>query len=134
MDRDLLLAKLATIERCLNRITSVTASPGLIQVDRDDIVVLNLQRAIQAVIDSAAHIVSSKGYGLPDTIAAEFTLLAKHGDISPQLAERLRKMVGFRNIAVHEYETLDPAIVEAIVRKHLQDLKDYAQVVAALLS
>jgi uncharacterized protein YutE (UPF0331/DUF86 family) len=46
--------------------------------------------------------------------------------VDPGLAERLRRMVGFRNIAVHDYQTLDPRVVEAIVSRHLGDLRDFA--------
>ena len=42
------------------------------------------------------------------------------------LAERLRRMVGFRNIAIHDYQALDPHVVEAIVTRHLGDLRDFA--------
>jgi uncharacterized protein YutE (UPF0331/DUF86 family) len=67
-------------------------------------------------------VVSSEGYGTPDSTAAVFTLLLQNGVIDAELASRLRRMVGFRNIAVHEYQTVDPAILEAILERHLSDL------------
>jgi uncharacterized protein YutE (UPF0331/DUF86 family) len=72
------------------------------------------------------HVVSSEGYGVPVDLAEGFTLLAKHDVIDEELAERLRRMVGFRNIAVHQYQALDPAIMRAITEKHLGDLHTYA--------
>lgn len=128
VDRDLVLAKVATIDRCLGRIEDVRGQRRavLLPVDVDDIVLLNLQRAVQAAIDLAAHVVATEGHGLPDSVAGSFVLLEARGVLDAELAERLRKMVGFRNIAVHEYQALDPSIVEAIVTRHLDDLRAFA--------
>lgn len=128
VDRDVVLAKIATIDRCLGRIADVRGQrrAALLPIDVDDIVLLNLQRAVQAAIDLAAHVVATEGYGLPDSVAGSFMLLEGRGLLDTELAERLRKMVGFRNIAIHEYQALDPAIVEAIVSRHLGDLRAFA--------
>ena len=128
VDRDILHAKCATIDRCLMRIRDVRGlrHAALQPADIEDITVLNLQRATQAAIDLAAHVVATEGYGLPDSLAAPFSLLERNGVIEPELAGRLRRMVGFRNIAVHDYQSIDPAIVEAIVTRHLGDLEAFA--------
>jgi len=128
IDRDRLLAKIATIDRCLARIADVRGErrKDLLPVDAEDIASLNLQRAIQAAVDLATHIVSSEGYGTPDSTAGVFVLLEQRGVIDADLATRLRRMVGFRNIAVHEYQTLDPAILESILERHLGDLRTLA--------
>ena len=128
VDRDVVLAKLATIDRCLARIAETRAErrPALLPVDVDDIVLLNLQRAIQAAIDLATHVVATEGYGLPESVADAFSLLAGRGVIDADHAQRLRRTVGFRNIAIHEYQALDPSIVEAIVTRHLGDLRELA--------
>jgi uncharacterized protein YutE (UPF0331/DUF86 family) len=55
-----------------------------------------------------------------------FVLLQQRGVIDADLTSRLRRMVGFRNIAVHEYQTIDPAILESILERHLGDLKALA--------
>jgi len=130
VDRDVVLAKVATIDRCLRRIAEAREPErDLRPVDRQDIVELNLQRAVQADIDLAMHVVSTEGWGLPDKVAVAFSILEEEGVLPPDLAERLRKMVGFRNIAVHEYQEVDPAIVEAIVAKHLDDLRELSRIV-----
>lgn len=128
VERDVVVAKISALDRCLRRIAEVRdPDRGLLPVDVEDIVVLNLQRAVQALIDLAAHVVAAEGYGLPDTLGANFTLLEKEGIISSDLAERLRRMVGFRNIVVHDYEAVDPVIVEAILDKHLGDLREFTR-------
>jgi hypothetical protein len=76
-------------------------------------------------------VISTEGYGLPDSVAGSFSLLEMHGVIGSDLASRLRKMVGFRNIAVHDYQTIDPRIVGAIVAGPVEDLRVFA---AAVLS
>jgi uncharacterized protein YutE (UPF0331/DUF86 family) len=125
VDRDVVTAKLSVIERCLSRIGEVRGRrrAELQPVDVDDITALNLQRAVQAAIDLATHVVAAEEYGTPDSTAAVFTLLEQRGVVDPDLAARLRRMVGFRNIAIHDYRAVDPAIVEAIVERHLDDLR-----------
>ena len=129
VEREVVLAKLSIIDRCLGRIADVQANRGatLALVDVEDITVLNLTRAAQATMDLATHVVTTEGYGLPDSVASAFTMLATHRVISQPLAERMRKMVGFRNIAVHDYQTLDPQIVQAIILHHLEDIRAFAR-------
>jgi len=131
VERDVVLAKVATIDRCLSRIAEVEGSRGssLTTVDVEDILVLNLTRAAQATIDLATHVVTTEAYGLPDSVGAAFGLLAKQGVIEDTLAERMRKMVGFRNIAVHDYQALDPQVLHAIIDRHLNDLRAFAQAI-----
>ena len=131
VDRDVVLAKLDTIDRCLGRIADVRGPrrEELRDVDVEDIVHLNLQRAAQAAIDLAHHVVASEGWPLPGSLAAAFSTLEAEGVLESALAERLRKMAGFRNVAVHAYDSLNPAIVESIVTKHLGDLRDLGRTV-----
>lgn len=119
------MAKVAVIDRCLARIQEVRGERrnDLLPVDVEDIASLNLQRAIQAAMDLASHIVAAEAYGTPDSTAGVFALLQQRGVINAELAGRLRRMVGFRNIAVHEYQTVDPAILESILERHLGDLR-----------
>ncbi len=124
-DKDILIEKTNHMQRCLKRIGDVTAfkPESLENQDIQDIVVFNLQRAIQAAIDMAVHIVTSEGWGVAKTVNENFTILAKQHVISNELAERLRKMVGFRNIAIHDYSELDIKILKQILKHSLQDLE-----------
>ena len=130
-DRDVILSKAATIQRCLARIAEVTGfdPESLEDIDKQDIFVLNLQRAVQAAIDLAAHGAASENLGIPETAAGNFTLLQKAGIIDDQLAEKMRKMTGFRNIAVHDYEALDIKILKSILIHRLKDLEYFYGVV-----
>ncbi len=126
-DRDVVLAKVATIQRCLKRIKETTDldPDSLDNIDKQDIFILNLQRAVQAAIDLAIHIVASEGLGLCDTIKDNFILLKNAGIINEQLAHRMESMAGFRNIAIHDYQAIDMDILKSILIKHLKDIEDF---------
>lgn len=131
MTKDVLLAKLASIARGLARIRTVTkGDPGSVRdLDVQEIVVLNLQRTIQAAIDLSTHVLSARDWGLPDSLKQNFTILEEHGVIDHDLARRLRAMVGFRNIAIHSYQDLDLVILEAVVADHLGDFERFADAI-----
>ncbi len=126
-DKDVVMAKVAIIQRCLKRIKETTRlnPESLDDIDKQDIFVLNLQRAVQAVIDLATHIVASEGLGLPDTIKDNFNLLYEGKIIHRELAKKMEGMVGFRNIAVHNYESLNEGILKSILGKDLADLEEF---------
>ncbi len=130
VERDVVLAKIGSIDRCLRRIAEVRhPDRGLRRQDAEDIQELNLQRAVQAAIDLATHVVATEGYGIPGTLAEAFTLLERQGIVGRELADRLRRMTGFRNVAVHEYTSIDPKIVQAILDHHLEDLRELSRIV-----
>src|SRR5512136_1517894 len=130
-DRDVVLAKVAAIQKCLKRIREVTGldPDRLDDPDAQDIFVLNLQRAIQSTIDLATHIVASESLGIPDTIRANFALLEDAKIITRTLSKKMQSMVGFRNIAIHDYEALDVEILKAILVKNLKDLEQFYTVI-----
>ncbi|CUW39972.1 conserved protein of unknown function [Magnetospirillum sp. XM-1] len=65
----------------------------------------------------------------PATFATDFTLLAKAGWINDDLAEKLQRMVGFRNIAVHDYQALSLPITIAVIERHLGDFTTFSKAV-----
>lgn len=127
---DVLLAKAAIIERCLKRIgEDYIGHEAEFSQDfmRQDAIILNLQRACEAAIDGAIHIVRTNHLGLPQESREAFSLMQKAGLIEPDLANKMRAMVGFRNVAVHDYGSLNLDIVRAIIEKHLGDLRAFAR-------
>ena len=126
-DRDVVLAKIAAIQKCLRRIKDVTdLNPDrLEELDIQDIFVLNLQRAIQSAIDLATHVIASEGLGISDTVRGNFVLLRNAKIITQSLSKKMQSMVGFRNIAIHDYQTLDVDILKSILSKHLKDLEQF---------
>jgi len=130
-DPDVVLAKVAAVQRCLKRIqeTTMLEPESLDDIDKQDIFVLNLQRSVQAVIDLATHIVASEGLGLSDTVKGNFKLLQNAGVISKELAAKMESMVGFRNIAMHDYQAIDKGILKSILIHNLKDLEDFYTIV-----
>jgi uncharacterized protein YutE (UPF0331/DUF86 family) len=132
VDRDVAFAKIGIIKRCMQRIVQVTAlNPDTLDdINVQDVFVLNLQRAAQAAIDLAAHVVASEGFGMPVDLKENFRFLKEHDIIDADLAEKFENMVGFRNIAVHEYQEIDIAVLKTILIRNLRDFEDfYAAVV-----
>ena len=126
-DKDIMISKASSVQRCLKRIKDVTSlnPTSLENQDKQDIFVLNLQRGIQACIDLAAHIVASEALGIPQTVRENFSLLQNKGIISGDMTVKMEKMTGFRNIAVHDYQTMDPKILKSVLTKDLKDLEDF---------
>jgi uncharacterized protein YutE (UPF0331/DUF86 family) len=136
MSHEVLLAKLDTLARCLDRLQAKTpASLEELQrdVDLQDILMLNLERLVQASVDIATHLIAEKGWTpVPSTMAGTFDVLFQQGAIEVSLRDRLKKSVGFRNIAVHEYEKINWAIVRKILTDHLKDFREFGRIVEAL--
>ncbi len=126
MADDVLMQKLASIDRCVRQVREFVGGDmdRLKQQLVQDAVVLNLQRACEQAIDAAARVVSIRRLGVPADSAEAFTLLERAGALTPVTAARMRAMVGFRNVAVHQYQVLDQAILRAVVEKHLDDFAE----------
>lgn len=127
-DEDLVHKKLAFIDTCLQELRAL-AQPALIPSDVKErrFIEHTLQICIQAAQDIALHIVSDQKLGEPRTNVELFSLLADGGWIDEQLAAALRSAVGFRNVVVHGYTQVDPAIVTDVVENHLDDLEEFAR-------
>ena len=98
--------------------------------DLQDVLVLNITRAVQLCVDLAAHLLAAQSLPAPKSMGEAFAQLEEIGLIDSDLALALRKVVGFRNVAVHAYDTLDLQIVHAIATRGLRDLERFAAVVA----
>ena len=126
MVNSVLAQKLESLRRCVIRIESKRlASVEALENDPDaqDILVLNISRAVQICVDIASHIISGSPEPMPNTMGETFISLVKLGIIEDDLADRLKRSVGFRNIAVHNYEKVSWAVVHAISTEHLDDFK-----------
>lgn len=128
---DVILNKSATIERCVKRIREVydNTPDNLKDFTKQDSIVLNIQRACEASIDLAMHIISEKKLGVPKSSRDGFKLLHEADVIDANLAKTLMNMVGFRNIAVHDYQALEIEILQAILNKHIDDFKKFTHIV-----
>jgi uncharacterized protein YutE (UPF0331/DUF86 family) len=129
LTKDILLNKTETIRRCVERITQEYQGieANLHNYTKQDSIILNLQRACEASIDLALHIISEKKLGIPQSSRDAFDYLLKQQIINEDLASRLKAMVGFRNIAVHDYQAIQIPILKSILEFHLSDFETYIQ-------
>lgn len=135
MSKDIVLNKVAIIERCIRRIHEEYGNnpQNLLNYTKQDFIILNIQRAAEACIDLAMHVVAENSLGIPQNSRDGFELLYKNGIISEELNKKLKAMVGFRNIAVHDYQNIDLDIVKRIIELHLDDMKQFASVILNLV-
>ena len=132
-DEDIVLAKLGLIDEALGRIGRVVESRGELQPwIVDDLYALYLQRAVEACIDLANHLIAENRWTTPSTASEAFRTLNEHGVVDDAFASTLIAMVGFRNVAVHSYDSLDLDVVRAIVDEHLDDLRRFSRRIVAV--
>ena len=130
MANDVLLNKAAAIERCVARAREeYNKNPATFATDftRQDAAVLNIQRACEAALDMGQHLARRERLGLPQSARDVFDLLARGGWIESALAARLKNMVGYRNIAVHNYQTLLLPITVAVITTHLDEFLEFTR-------
>ena len=132
MADDVTLNKATSIERCLQRILEEYAGDDknlFTNQTKQDAIVLNLQRACETAIDLAMYVVNQRRLGVPQESRDAFTLLQTAGILPADLATRMQHMVGFRNVAVHEYTRLNLEVVQAIITKQLNDFRTFSSTI-----
>ena len=136
MDREVVEQKLESLRHSLQRVVDkCPPDPETLRRDPDlqDIIALNLTRAVQLCVDIGAHLIAGMEVPPPDTMGQTFDTLARAGVIQTNLAMQLKKAVGFRNIAVHNCEEIDWAVVHDIARHHLEDFTEFARTIGSKL-
>jgi uncharacterized protein YutE (UPF0331/DUF86 family) len=128
MHDDVLMNKVAIIERCVARVKEeyqADLSHFDTNFSRQDAAILNIQRACEAALDIGHYLIRREKLGLPQSARDVFYLLAENGWIDKTLADSLKRMIGFRNIAIHEYQNLQFPIIVKIITEHLDDFLHY---------
>ncbi len=130
MKDDVILSKLDTLQRCVERIERKTPAGAELlvgDVDAQDILSINLERAVQACVDVAARILAARNQPPPETMSAAFDELFRLGVLSEPVATQMSRAVGFRNIAVHAYKRIDWTRVYLLVTTRLGDFRAFAR-------
>lgn len=130
MDRELIEQKIELLRRALQRVSNKcpeNAEALASDLDAQDIVTLNLSRAVQLSVDIGSHLIACTDFPPPATMGQVFDVMASASFIDVELANRMKKAVGFRNMAVHNYEVINWTIVYAIATQHLDDFKAFAR-------
>jgi uncharacterized protein YutE (UPF0331/DUF86 family) len=134
-DPGLLAKKLAFIETCIRELRTL-ARPDALESDVRErrFVEHTLQIAIQACQDIASHIVSDERLGEPRTNQELMELLVRGGWLVPELGSRLRRAIGFRNVVVHGYASVDMDIMRDVLARGLDDLANFVVAIRARLT
>lgn len=131
MKNNVVLNKISIIERCVKRVREeYDYNPeNLKNFTKQDSIILNLQRACEASIDLAMHIIAEMKLGLPQSSQDAFTLLETAYILPSSLVQKMKAMVGFRNIAVLDYQEMNLGILQKIVEDHLIDFMEYTKTI-----
>lgn len=129
MKDDIIINKIEIIKRCIRRIEEEYENNpvNLENYTKQDSIILNLQRMCEATLDLAFHYIKVLDFEIPQTNKGAFKVLEDRGIITKELSKNLQGMVGFRNIAVHDYQTLSLEILKNILDKHLYDSIEFSK-------
>ena len=136
MEREIILAKFESLEKCVRRIEAQNVSDAREleeNLDKQEVIILNLQRAVQICVDIGNHVLLDFPSATPATMSETFRKMRENNLIADKTCENLSKAVGFRNIAIHQYEDVDCKIIFSIVKKHLCDFREFAKDVQKIL-
>ncbi len=136
LDRATFAERAASVDRHLNRVQErLPADPAELRPmsDGTDAVVLHLWQAVQIVIDIATSVCVRRGLGVPPTYADAFRSLARDDVLPDDLADRLARAAGFRNLVVHAYADLDLARVHEAATSGPADLRAFLKTVRGLI-
>lgn len=134
---EVLAQKITSLQRCIARARAARAAAGAefrSNYDLQDAAVLNVIRACDTAIDLANMLIRSRRFGIPGESRESFAILSREKAIPFELGERLQRLIGFRNVAVHQYRDLDMDIVEAVIARYLDDLLQFAESIRTQLT
>ena len=134
---DVVIQKITSLQRCVSRARESRKRAGddfATDFDLQDAAILNVIRACETAIDLANMVIRHERLGIPAETREAFELLVREKRIPATLGDRLKKMVGFRNIAVHQYRNLSPEIVAAVIDSNLDDLLEFCDQVRKILT
>lgn len=130
MKDETLLVKAQSLERCVARAREERQLAGAdfdTDLTRQDAAVLNVLRGCETAIDMANRMIRLRRLGLTRESRDSFEILRRAGLIDGPTCEAMVRMVGFRNIAVHEYRALDLDKVRAVIEHRLEDLLAFSK-------
>jgi len=122
---EVIINKCEFIKRCIKRIEEDYDEEFEENYTKQDAVILNIQRAIQQTIDMGAYLIKKYKFAIPKSSREIFEILEKEKIIDKDLSDNLQKMVGFRNLAIHEYTKLNLEIIEYSIKEKIWDLIEF---------
>ena len=137
MERDIIIRKLDSLARCVRRIEEKrpdTLERLIEDIDTQDILSINLERAVQVSVDIGAHLLAGISVPPPKTMGEVFTILVSAKMIPEETGIALRKAVGFRNLSVHAYDQVDWERVFDIGHDQLDNFRKFADAITKIMA
>jgi uncharacterized protein YutE (UPF0331/DUF86 family) len=136
VDRELVLRRVAALDVYLRQLAEArqvdeAAYANDWRVQR--IVERTLHLAIEVCMDLADHLIADRALPVPGSAAEAFLVLGREGLLDGALAEALARMVGFRNLLVHDYLRLDPRRVLELATTGVADIEKFRDRVLRLV-
>ena len=92
-----------------------------------------LQLAVETLTDLGNHVIADLRLGTVDSYSDIPRLLYESGYIGLEACENWIRMIGFRNVLVHDYLDVDRRLVYEVMQQRLGDFEALRRVFAALL-
>lgn len=137
VDKALILRKIASLaeyQKQISEYSTITVDQYRSDWKIQRIIERTLQMMIELCADIASHVISDNGLRTPETYADTFRVLAENSVLTPEQVAVMEKMAKFRNIVVHQYETVDAEIVILVLRKHLNDFRQFSDSVIQFIN
>lgn len=128
VDQEVIQAQSSFLQRALDRIHQkgrISLEQLRKDMDLQDILIHNLQVAIQGCIDMAGHVVTDERWEVPQSSGELFRVLKEHRVIELELADRMVALAKLRNELVHEYAHLHLERVHQALQSGVQDLSEF---------
>ena len=127
IDKPTLMQLLDKLKHELNKLNSMEFDLEDILSDEDiqDLVNRRMQVAIETCIDIATMLVACLQLKRSDDAGDVFRELARAKILTSELAEKMAKAVGFKNVLVHEYVKIDYKKVFIAKNENLDDLRKF---------
>ena len=137
VDETLILRKMAELDEYIEQIKTYM-NISVIEYSNDwriqRIIERTLQMMIETCVDVAGHIISDRGYRIPNSYSDTFKVLHENEILNETLFNTMGKIARFRNIIVHHYDKVDAEIVVGILKKDISDLLKYKNAILSALN
>ncbi|MBI5049282.1 MAG: DUF86 domain-containing protein [Nitrospirae bacterium] len=94
----------------------------------------NIELAIEQMVDICKHFITGLDLREPETYAECFSILSENMVVPKEAGETFKSMVRFRNILIHGYDNVDDSVTYGIYKKHLQDFRNFINVIREFLA
>ena len=130
-DRKRILSKLDEMERYVSELSDMLPDEKVIRRRACE---KTVELAIEALVDSAALVVSSGRMGIPSSEENIIDIIAEKKAIGPALTDKLKNMKGFRNILVHRYGKINDKETYRFLKEDLGDFTDYRKAIMSYMN